>query len=166
METQFVYDGKHRNLALAFKEKFTTDTNWVVRVNGSLNTVTGKTDSSGSLLKYYFHPDSQKTPRKASDKDLRTKVAGGLTVDLQPRAEVRLAASTTHFIPFRPFRNNSAYVKLVGQAEYNPQTNKVSTCSREYADRPETMCSVRLPCEYVSMLVRLLCATTSSIARA
>lgn len=120
METQFVFDGNSRALSLDVKEKFKTDEDWVIKATGSLNTTNGNVHGKASLLKYIYSNSTR--PRKATDKDMRTRVGAGVMMDLQPRADVRLAAVATHFVPLK---HKSSYVKLVGQAEYNTKSNKV-----------------------------------------
>ena len=42
METHLTFDNKDRQLNLAFKERFVTDSNFVLKVTGGVNTQTGK----------------------------------------------------------------------------------------------------------------------------
>lgn len=122
METQFAFDGSSRALSLDFKEKFKTDEDWVIKAAGSLNTVTGKVSGTASLLKYYYTSNGSR-PRKATEKDMRTRLGAGVLFDLQPCADVRLTAMATHFVPMQ---SRTSYIKLVGQVEYNTKSNKVS----------------------------------------
>lgn len=43
METHLTFDNKAKQLNLAFKERFVTDSNFQLKVTGNLNTQTGKT---------------------------------------------------------------------------------------------------------------------------
>lgn len=125
METQFAFDGNSRALSLDVKEKFKTDEDWVIKAAGSLNTVTGKVSGTASLLKYYY--TSSGRPRKVTEKDMRTRLGAGVVFDLQPRADARLTAIATHFVPMQ---SRTSYIKLVGQVEYNTKTNKVPALYR------------------------------------
>ncbi len=42
METQLTFDSKAKQLNLAFKERFVTDGNFQLKINGGINTKTGK----------------------------------------------------------------------------------------------------------------------------
>ena len=42
METHLTFDNRDRQLNLAFKERFVTDSNFVLKVTGGVNTQTGK----------------------------------------------------------------------------------------------------------------------------
>ena len=42
METQLVFDSKAKQLNLAFKERFVTDSNFQLKITGNVNTQTGR----------------------------------------------------------------------------------------------------------------------------
>ena len=42
METQLTFDSKAKQLNLAFKERFVTDSNFQLKITGGINTRTGK----------------------------------------------------------------------------------------------------------------------------
>lgn len=42
METQLAFDSKAKQLNLAFKERFVTDSNFQLKITGGINTQTGK----------------------------------------------------------------------------------------------------------------------------
>ena len=42
METQLAFDSKAKQLNLAFKERFVTDSNFQLKVTGNVNTQTGR----------------------------------------------------------------------------------------------------------------------------
>ena len=46
METQLTFDSKAKQLNLAFKERFVTDSNFQLKITGGINTRTGKPHTS------------------------------------------------------------------------------------------------------------------------
>lgn len=42
METQLAFDSKAKQLNLAFKERFVTDSNFQLKITGNVNTQTGR----------------------------------------------------------------------------------------------------------------------------
>lgn len=49
METQLAFDSRAKQLNLAFKERFVTDSNFQLKITGNVNTQTGNTPN------LYFH---------------------------------------------------------------------------------------------------------------
>lgn len=53
METQLAFDSKAKQLNLAFKERFVTDSNFQLKITGTVNTQTGR-----SLACLEFTPEA------------------------------------------------------------------------------------------------------------
>lgn len=120
MESQFVYDNQSKHLHLAFKEKFRTEDGLTLKVAGSIDTVTAKASCRGSLFKHVFLGRRPISRKATEQKDLRTRLGAGVYADLD-QADVRAAANLTQYVALG---SRDAYIKAVGQAEYNTNTNK------------------------------------------
>lgn len=122
METHLTFDNRDRQLNLAFKERFVTDSNFVLKVTGGVNTQTGDVEYQGFLGKFFnAKPRSRSGYALAADKK-QLRIGAGVHYD---------SASEMYQVGLTARKNiqlgkGDTWLKLSQDALYNPQTQKPS----------------------------------------
>ncbi|DBA68630.1 TPA: hypothetical protein ACH3X2_013568 [Trebouxia sp. C0005] len=122
METQLTFDSKAKQLNLAFKERFVTDSNFQLKITGGINTKTGAVEYQGFLGKFFLaKPRSSSGYSLAADKK-QLRIGAGVHYDsVSEQYQVGVTARKNFQLG-----SSETWLKLSQDALYNPQTQKPS----------------------------------------
>lgn len=131
METQLAFDSKAKQLNLAFKERFVTDSNFQLKITGNVNTQTGSVSYQGFLGKFFLaKPRSSTGYALAADRQ-QLRLGAGVHYDSSTEKYQIGVTARKNF----QLGNSETWLKVSQDALYDPKTQKPSGVSTAQVSR-------------------------------